>query len=460
MTSRTRLERFRQEAAALARLSWPMVVTNLSYLSMRFTDTVFAGRLSAADLAGVSVGGDLWVPVFLFIMGVLLAVSPTVAHHYGAGNQQAIGHTVRQAFWLALLFSLPGIWVLAQGEIILTAIGVDPAIIPLAAGYLDAVLWGLPALALYYVLRLASEAISHTRPLLYVAAVGVLLNIFADWVLMYGKLGFPALGAVGTGYATAIVQWAMFLGMLWYVKVSPVYRPFALFARIEWPQPKLLLELILLGLPIAVSVFMEGSLFSAVGLLVATLGKTIVAGHTIAINWTALMFMVPMGVAAGITVRVGQALGRGQPETARFAGITGLIVCTGFMAVSATFLWLFPEPIVGLYTKDAAVRSVALSLLLVAVAFQVFDGLQVAAAGVLRGYKDTRVPMLYTVVAYWGLGFPAAWWLGIHQGRGAQAVWMGLIIGLLVAGILMTARFLRRARQPGYGNPALPTQSD
>lgn len=432
------------ESMRLLALAWPMVVTNVAYLGMRFTDTVFAGRLSAVDLAGVSVGGDLWVPVFLFIMGVLLAVSPTVAHQFGAGETGRIGHTVRQAAWLALLFTLPGIVILVKGEALLHFIGVAPEIIPLAGGYLDAIVWGLPAIALYYVLRLASEAISHTRPLLIVAAVGLLLNIFADWVLMYGKLGFPALGAIGTGYATAIVQWAMLLVMLWYVLRASVYKPFRLFEKFEWPQFAEMWSLVKLGVPIAVSIFMEGSLFSAVGLLVATLGATIVAGHTIAINWTALMFMVPLGLAGGITVRVGQALGRGDSAAARFSGWSGMIVCTGFMGFSSVLLLLFPELIVGLYTTDPEVTRVALSLLLVAVAFQVFDGLQVGVAGVLRGYKDTRIPMFYTVIAYWLLGFPAAWYLGIHLQLGAPFVWVGLIVGLFIAGVLMTVRFLRK----------------
>jgi len=446
MTDST-MRRFRRETVALVQLTWPMVITNLSYLGMRFTDTVFAGRLSPEDLAGVSVGGDLWVPVILFIMGILLAVSPTVSHAYGADRLVDIGATVRQALWLALLASLPGWMLLAHGDVLMRAIGVQPDVIPLAAGYLDAIAWGLPAIAMFYVLRFASEAVSRTRPLLLVASVGLLLNVFADWVLMYGKFGFPALGAIGTGYASAIVQWAMFLVLLVYVYRANAFRAFRIFEKFEWPQWAPNRELIRLGFPIAVAIFMEGTLFSGVGLMMATLGTTVVAGHQIAVNWAALMFMVPMGIAGGITVRVGQSLGRGNPEQARFSGVTGIFLCVGIMVLSALTMILFRDHIVALYTRNPEVTAMALSLLWVAAAFQLFDGLQVAASGVLRGYKDTRVPMIMTLVAYWFVGFPVAWIGGIVLGFGPIVIWLGLIAGLLVAGVLLMFRLFQIAKK-------------
>lgn len=442
--SDSRIQRFRDEALALAQLTWPMVITNLSYLGMRFTDTVFAGQLSAVDLAAVSVGGDLWVPVILFIMGVLLAVSPTVSHAYGGDRLDEIAATVRQALWLAVLACVPAWLLLANGTAVMEWVGVADAVIPRAAGYMGAIAWGLPAVATFYVLRFTSEAVSHTRPLLLVASVGLAVNVFADWVLMYGKFGFPALGAVGTGYASAIVQWAMLIVLAAYMHRAGRFRRFRLFAHFEWPRWPAQRELLRLGTPIAVAIFLEGTLFSAVGLLMATLGTTTVAGHQIAVNWASLMFMVPLGVAGGITVRVGQALGRNDPQQARFSGLTGIVLCVGIMGLSALCMMAFRHGIVGLYTDDSAVTDMALGLLGVAAAFQVFDGLQVAAAGVLRGYKDTRIPMLITLLAYWGVGFPVAWIGGIVLGHGPIMIWVGLIAGLLVAGILLLARILLR----------------
>ena len=435
------LRRILRELAALAQLAWPMVVVNLSYIGMRFTDTVFAGQLSPEDLGAVSVGGDLWMPVTLFNMGVLMAVSPLAAHAFGAGDRLLVASIVRQAAWVALAGSLLGILVLAQAGTVMTAIGVAPELIPKAAGYARGISWGLPAIMLFYVLRFASEAVSYTRPLLLVAVAGLLFNAFADWVLMYGKLGFPRLGAVGTGYATALSQWVMFLVLLSQVRRAPLFRPFRLFEKFEWPRWSMIREQLGLGVPIAVSVFMEGGLFSAVGLLMATLGTTAVAGHQIAVNWGALMFMVPLGLAAGITVRVGQALGRGKPDEARFAGASGLVLCVGFMAVSALCMLAFRKHIVGLYTDDPAVTAMAMSLLFVAAAFQLFDGLQVGAAGVLRGYKDTRVPMIMTLIAYWGIGFQVAWLTGIRQQGGPVWVWIGLVAGLCAAGLMLVGRF-------------------
>lgn len=439
--------RARREAVALVALSLPMIVTNVAYLGMRFVDTVFAGRLGSADLAGISVGGDLWVPVMLLAMGVLIAVSPTVSHQFGAGDDAGVAHSARQGLWLGLMVGIPGALLLTQGRPVMEIIGVDPEVIPLADGYLKAISWGFPSIALFYALRYVCEAVSFTRPLILVAVISLVVNAFADWVLMYGKLGFPRLGAIGTGYASAITQWVMFFVLLFYMRRAPVFRRLEIFRHFEWPKWKTVWQLVALGAPIAVSIFMEGSLFSAVGLLMATLGKITVAAHQIAVNWSAMMFMVPLGLAGGITVRVGQALGAGQRDQARFRGIVGMIAAVAFMTLSSLIMVIFHDAIVSLYTSETEVATLAVSLLFIAVAFQIFDGQQVAAAGVLRGYKDTRVPMLITVLAYWGLGFPTAWGVGILLDGGPLWVWVGLISGLFTAGVLLTWRFRRIARQ-------------
>ncbi|MDX1444512.1 MAG: MATE family efflux transporter, partial [Gammaproteobacteria bacterium] len=267
------------------------------------------------------------------------------------------------------------------------------------------------------------------------------------WVLMYGKLGFPQLGAIGTGYASAITQWVMLLVLVVSMRRAPIFRRYGIFRHFEWPERRTILTLVALGAPIAVSIFMEGSLFSAVGLLMATLGKLTVAAHQIAINWSAMMFMVPLGLAGGITVRVGQAQGAGQPEQARFRGWVGMVAAVGFMLFSSLLIVFFHDWIVALYTEESAVATLAVSLLFVAVAFQIFDGQQVAAAGVLRGYKDTRIPMYITVLAYWGLGFPTAWGVGILLDGGPLWVWVGLISGLFTAGMLLTWRFVLIGRR-------------
>ena len=269
---------------------------------------------------------------------------------------------------------------------------------------------------------------------------------------MYGKLGFPALGAVGTGYATATTQWLMFAAMLLFTSRRAYYRPLALFSRFEWPAWAPLRELLWLGVPIAIGIFMESSLFSGVGLIMGTLGTDIVAAHQIALNYASFVFMVPMSVSFAISVRVGHALGRGDRVEARLAGFTGIGVCLCFEVLSALSMALLPRAIVGVYTRDAAVTQIAVSLLYMGAVMQLSDGLQVSAMGALRGYKDTRVPMFITVLAYWGVGFPLAWAFGILLRLGPQMIWAGFLGGLTVAAVFLVLRFLRLSRV------ALPAQ--
>lgn len=443
--------RLRIEVRALLRLAGPLIANNLALAGMNFADTVMAGRLSARDLAAVAVGSSVWIMVFLFGLGVLMAMSPTAAQCYGGGEDRRIGAYSRQALWMGGGLAAVLMLALLNAGRLLTAIGIDPAIVPLTVGYIEAIAWGLPAIYAYLALRFTSEGIGWTRPIMYIALLGLVTNVAGNYVLMYGKLGFPAMGAVGCGLASAISMWAMLAAMVMYMLRTPRYRPFAIFARFELPNPPMLRELLALGLPIGVSVVAEAGLFTAVALLMGTLGATVVAAHQIAINYAATMFMIPLGLHSATTIRVGHALGRGQHAYARFLGFTGIGVCACVMAVSAVLMLIFKDAIVGLYTVDSEVAGIAVSLLFVAAIFQISDGLQVGAAGALRGFKDTRVPMLLNFTSYWLVGFPLAWYLGIGLGLGPQAVWIGLVAGLTVAAILLTWRFAlvsARTRQP------------
>jgi len=286
-----------------------------------------------------------------------------------------------------------------------------------------------------------------------------MVNGVLDYLLMYGKLGLPALGAVGCGYATAVSQWLMFVALLIYVRRRALYRPLEIFRRFEWPRWAPQRELVWLGVPIAIGIFMESSLFAGVGLMMGTLGTNIVAAHQIALNYASFVFMVPMSIAFAISVRVGQALGRGDPRAARLAGFAGIGVCACFEVLSALSMLLFPRWIVGVYTHDAGVARIAVGLLYIGAVFQLSDGLQTSAAGALRGYKDTRMPMLITIVAYWLVGFPLAWLFGIPLHLGPQMIWVGFIAGLTVAAVLLLRRFLRLSgrRQAAAYSPLPPT---
>ena len=453
----TRWPVMRAEACAILAIGGPLIIHNLALVGMALTDTVMSGLLGAPTLAAVAVGSNVWAPVFLFALGVLMAQSPTAAHLYGAGKTRDIGHYARQMLWLSQLLGWGGFFLLRHLAPFMRAIHIEPVIIPGAAAYLDALAWGLPGLCLYQALRFTSEGVGHTRPMLVIALSALVVNAVLDYLLMYGKLGLPALGAVGCGYATAITQWLMFLSLLVYVRRRGLYRPLEIFASFEWPQWAPQRELLWLGVPIAIGIFMESSLFAGVGLMMGTLGTDIVAAHQIALNYASFVFMVPMSIALAISVRVGQALGRGDARGARLAGFAGIGLCLCFEVLSALSMLLLPHYIVEIYTRDANVARIAVSLLYIGAIFQLSDGVQTSAAGALRGYKDTRVPMIITIIAYWLVGFPLAWLFGIPLHLGPQMIWAGFIAGLTVAAVLLLSRFLRLSRRELWlavsGNP-------
>lgn len=425
----------------------PVIANNLLIAGMQITDAVMAGRLSAHDLAAISVGGSVYVPFFLLALGVLAALSPISAQFYGAGQRREIGAAVRQCVWLALALAALLMAGFRYLEPVFGLAGVGGGLAPEANAYVVAMSWGLPAIFLYLVLRFASEGMGHTRPILYVALAAFAVNIPLDYWFIFGGLGVPRLGAVGCGYASALAQWIMLAVMSVYVLLHRRrYAPLALFARFDLPRLADLAAQIRLGLPIGVMLFAEVSLFGAVALLMASFGTVTAAAHQIAIAVSSFSFMVPMGLATGIAVVVGQAAGARRPATARRAGFVGIGLSLVFEFVSAALMFVLREPIARLFTVNPAVINLAAELLVLAAAFQLSDGLQVACAGALRGLKDTRMPMFITIVAYWGTGLPLAWAFGFRLGFGPVGVWVGLIAGLTVAGLLLLVRFARRKK--------------
>lgn len=442
-TKRFAMDSWRGEARALLRLGGPLIAAQLVQISMNLADTVMSGWLGPQALAAVGLGGSVWVPTIIFGMGLLMSVSPCVAQSFGSGDSLAVGHHVRQGLWLSQCVAIVSFVVVRRSEVVLHWMQVDAAIIPTATAYLRAVSWGLPASCAFTVLRCYSEAVSITRPIMLISLIGLATNVFGNYVFMYGHLGMPALGAVGTGVATAITMWVMFGCQLACVLGLDYFRRFATFASFELPQSASLRELLKVGAPIGVSLFMECGMFSAVSLLMGRLGATVVAGHQVALNVASVTFMVPLGIAMAITVRVGQAVGRGDFHAARRSGQTGALLAMVFMTCTALVMSAVPETIVGWYTRDREVQRIGATLLVTAAVFQIFDGLQVAGAGALRGLKETTYPMVITAIAYWALGFPLAYWLGIVRSGGPTGLWSGLIGGLVVAAILLNLRFHR-----------------
>ncbi|KFX69176.1 multidrug transporter [Pseudomonas taeanensis MS-3] len=451
MPAESRLRRVRTELRSLLILATPIIIAQLAHTAMGFVDTVMAGQVSPRDLAAVALGNSIWVPVFLLMTGILLATTPKVAQRFGAGEQAAIGPLVRQALWLALAVGGCAAVMLWNAEFILQLMDVEPSLITPSMGYLRAVACGFPAVALYHVLRCYSDGLGHTRPSMVLGLLGLLLNIPANYIFIYGKFGLPAMGGVGCGWATALVMGFMMLGMLWWVKWAPYYRPSQLFSRFERPQWPVIKRLLNIGLPMGIAVFAESSIFAVIALLIGGLGATVVAGHQIALNFSSMVFMIPYSLGMAATVRVGQALGRGDPRGARFAAAVSMVTALGYACLSASLILLLREQIAQIYSPDPAVIAMAASLIVYSALFQLSDAVQVTAAGALRGYQDTRVTMLLTLFAYWGIGLPVGYSLGLSdwlgEPSGPRGLWQGLVVGLTCAAIMLAMRLASSARR-------------
>lgn len=439
-----RSENWREEVPALMRLAGPLIVNNLSIAGMQFADAVMAGRLGAESLAAVAVGASVWFFGFAVVLGLLMAISPIAARHFGAGDPQLIGRYTRQGIYIAIGMGL-AIIALAHLTVrpLLTNVGIDEGFRDLTIGYVLAIVSGAPAIFVFLALRFTTEGIGHTKPMMYTSALSLVANVFLNYILMYGHFGFPAMGAVGCGLASAITMWIIAIFLSVYVMVDNRYKPLEIFAHVSplrWAEIR---EIIVLGVPIAITITAEAGLFNAVSVLMGTRGAAIAAAHQVAINFAATMFMIPLALNSAITVRVGHALGAGNAEAARYSGGLGIFMCGLFMSASAAFMLVFRDSVVSLYTNDASVSSIAISLLLMAAIFQVADGVQIGAAGALRGYKDTRVPMMINIFAYWVLAFPLAYMAAVSYELAPAYVWGGFVIGLTVAASLLALRFLR-----------------
>ena len=439
---------WRTEVRALWKVGGPLIVNFLAVAGMNFADAVMAGRLGASSLAAVAVGGSVWIIGLISCLGILMALSPIIARHYGAGNLDLIGRYTRQGFWLGLVIALAFFFMVqASVQPLLTTIGIDEAFRDLTVGYVRAIYFGLPAIAVFFVLRFTNEGIGVTRPIMYTSLFSLVMNVFLNYVLMFGKFGFPALGAVGCGMASAITMWLMSFALTVYMFRHPRYKPLHIFSRLAPIRLSIFKEVLSLGWPIMISLVAEVGLFAAISLLMGTLGVTIAAAHQIAVNFASTMFMVPLALSSAITVRVGHELGKGNPAAARFSGKVGIIFCGLFMACAAVMMLSFRDAVVQIYTNDAEVQAIAFSLLLMAAFFQVADGVQIGAAGALRGYKDTRVPMWMNTFSFWVLGFPAAYLAAKVFELEPRYIWTGFVLGLTVSALLLTTRFRKISKQ-------------
>ena len=452
---------FREELTALLLLLGPILTSQLSQAAFGFVDTVMAGQASPLDLAAVALGASLWLPVMLLITGTLLATTPLVAAARGRGDLAAIPAQVQQGLWLAAGLGVAGAIVLHLAAPVFGLLGTPPHLRELSGRFLAAIAWGLPATALFSVLRNYCEGMGRPLPVTVISLGGLALLVPLNYVLIHGKFGLPRLGGVGCGVASAIVAWAMLLALLGYVLRSRHFAAVRLFQGRQRPVPAQMAAFLHLGVPIGIAVFFEVSVFAIIAVLVSPLGELPVAGHQIALSVTSLVFMFPLSFAFCMTIRSGHAYGRGDIAGLYLTRRAGLTALTVFSVASAAFIVLLREPLAALYTDDPAVRQLAADLLLFAAAYQVVDALQVGAAGSLRGLHDTRGPMVITLVAFWLVALPLGYALGLSglggHASGPQGFWTGLVVGLVLAALLLNGRLshqLQRLAQEWQGRPA------
>ncbi|MBI2380106.1 MAG: MATE family efflux transporter [Gammaproteobacteria bacterium] len=441
MLNRDRLTRLRLEARTMLAIAFPTMLAQLAAMLVNVVDVIMAGHLSSQALAAISVGINLFNPIMVAAIGLFVALNPMVAHLNGEERHEDIAEVLRQGLWLAVLLALPAMLAMRYLGGLAVFIGVEPSVLPDVDGYLKALSWGQVPLFAFFALRFFNEGLFNTKPVMYIQFLAVPLNAFFNWVFMYGHFGVPAMGAVGLGYATSLVWSLIALALLAYTAWTPRYREHRLFGAWVRPHGRRMLEILRLGVPMAVSLGMEVLLFAVVGLLIGRMNVATIAGHQIAINLASLTFMIPLGLSMAITSRVGYFAGQGSLSGIRQAGVVGVSLSGLFMWASASLFILAPEFLVGFYTPDPAVQAAAAQLLFFAAIFQLSDGFQVSGQGALRGLKDTQVPMLTNTFAYWAVGFPIGWWMAEPQGWGAKGYWLGLVAGLSVAAVAHNGRF-------------------
>ena len=430
----------RFELKKLLHLMLPILITQFSQAGFGLIDTIMAGHLSATDLAAIAVGVGLWIPVMLLFSGIMIATTPLVAEANGARTPEKIATIVRQSLWVALILGVIAALILQLMPFLLPVLGVPANLLPKASLFLHAIGLGMPAVTMYAALRGYSEALGYPRPVTAISLIALVLLVPLNFIFMYGFGPIPALGSAGCGFATAILQWLMFLALLAYIHKAQAYKATAVFRHFEKMDSYWIKRILKLGLPIGLAIFFEVSIFSTAAIILSPLGETIVAAHQIAISVTSQLFMIPMSLALALTIRVGTYYGEQNFVAMRKVQKLGLVTATLLALTTMLFMWLFRPEIVAIYTKDLAVAEVALYLIWFAIAYQIMDAWQISAAGCLRGMQDTKGPMWITMIAYWVVAFPVGIYLSRFTTMGAPGVWIGLIVGLSVACVLLLMR--------------------
>jgi len=440
------------EVREFIRLTVPLASAQVAQAATGFVDTVMMGWLGQENLAAGGLAAATFSTLLVSGVGIVTGISPLIAESHGAGNFHRIRQLTCQGFWLVAIVSLPVMLVLAQMGSVLTLLGQKPEIAAMAKPYLDLMVWAyLPALT-FTLLKSVVSSLSHPQPIMGIVVTGTCFNAIGNYVLGFGKLGFPALGLSGLALSTMLTHWGMAFSLLLYMQWHRKLRNYRLFAELRQFHPKILRELMAIGFPIGIAFTLEVGLFTTTTYLMGMLGTEVLAAHQIVFQTIVVVFMVPLGLSFANTIRVGQWLGQGDREAAKRAAYVGMVLGGLFMTLMAIALSLSPKFIIGLYLnvndpRNAAVVSLAAPMLIVAAFAQILDGVQTSAAGALRGLKDTRVPMLLSFIAFWGVGLVSGYLIGFRLGLGGVGLWLGQSLGIAAAAGVFIRRFRYLIRQ-------------
>ncbi|CBL44821.1 Multidrug resistance protein [gamma proteobacterium HdN1] len=444
-------QRLRKEAAAVLSLTGPIVISQLAQAANGFADTVMSGWAGATDLAAIALGSSIWMPIFLFIVGTLNATSPIVSHLFGAGRTNEIGRHVHQAVWVSIPLGLLAFFALRNAMPLLELLEVEAPLAAMTQSYLNGISWGFPWFSAFLALRFFAEGIGQPRVVMFVSLIGLAFNIALNYILIFGKFGFPRMGGPGCGVATSAALMLMACLMLLYCLYMDRDLRYGVRERFSAPNGAMIAEILKLGVPIGLSIFFEVSVFAVISLLLATLGTTVIAGHQVALNVSSLIFMVPLSVALAIGIRLGHCIGAKDPVGLDHAAVAGVGLVVIVALSNAAIMWLARDSIAALYTKDTAILALASQLLVLAAIFQFSDGVQVGASGALRGLKDTRYPMVITLISYWVIALAIGYSLAFGKfglpALGAKGFWWGLFAGLSCAAILLNLRLFIKLRE-------------
>lgn len=433
----------RDEFRTLLGLGAPVMAAQMLQMAMGVIDTIMAGRVSAHDLAGLALAQSVLWPSQMLLAGLINAATPIVSQLNGAGRIPEIGPVVRQGLWIALASSLALALFWQNVDFVYVLLGVDEKTRQIAVDYLYYTSFGIPALLCYFMLRYLAEGLGHTLPAMVIAGVALVSKIGLNYVFIYGQFGLPAYGGAGAGISSALLWWLELAAIL-FVVTRPRFRATGWTDRFDWPDPVALMRFVRIGLPIGATTFAEGFAFSLMTLLLGQFGANAVASHQIAANLNGVTFMLPLGIGMAATIRVGFNVGAQDYLRARAAAEAAILLAICYAIVAGVLLALFRQQIAALYIEDAAVVAIAATVMLFVAAYQLADDTQVVAIGALRGYKDTRAPMLIALFGYWVIGTPISCWLGFGWGLdapwGVYGFWTGMTIGLSTVALLLARR--------------------